>query len=62
MRTIDNKATAEASWLERTTQNLWLLRRMAGMVLAYVVAGGRIRRRYEAKAARGEILWVDEEL
>jgi len=29
------------------------------MVFQYVVPGGRLRREYRRKAARGEVYWVD---
>jgi hypothetical protein len=39
--------------------DLALLWRIAGMVIQYALAGGRLRREYRRKEARGEVLWVD---
>jgi hypothetical protein len=36
-----------------------LLRRIVGMVLQYAFAGGRLRREYRRREARGEVLWLD---
>jgi hypothetical protein len=38
-----------------------LLVQIVRMIFGYVVAGGRVRRRYRALEARGETLWLDEE-
>jgi hypothetical protein len=40
-------------------RDLALLRRILGMVLEYTFAGGRLRREYRRKEARGEVYWVD---
>ena len=40
-------------------RDLALLWRIAGMVFQYVVPGGRLRREYRRRAARGEVYWVD---
>jgi hypothetical protein len=40
-------------------RDLALLRRLAAMVWQYAVAGGRLRREYRRKEARGEVFWVD---
>ncbi|HEY7409372.1 MAG TPA: hypothetical protein VII13_01445 [Vicinamibacteria bacterium] len=53
MRTLQ---AAPATALRRDLGLLW---RIAGMVLEYVVAGGRLRREYRRREARGEVLWVD---
>jgi hypothetical protein len=53
MRTLQ---AAPATTLRRDLGLLW---RIAGMVLEYVVAGGRLRREYRRREARGEVLWVD---
>jgi hypothetical protein len=42
-------------------RDLRLLVRIARMLLDYLVAGGRLRRRYRALEARGETFWVDED-
>ena len=34
--------------------------RIFWMLVGYFVVGGRIRRRYRALEARGEVFWVDE--
>jgi hypothetical protein len=36
-----------------------LLRRIASMVFQYLIAGGRLRREYRRREARGEVLWLD---
>ena len=56
MRTLDS-AQAERPW----QRDLGLLWRMARMLVGYWVVGGRLRRLYRGKQARGETLWVDEE-
>jgi hypothetical protein len=43
----------------RIVRDLALLRRIAGMVWEYWFAGGRLRREYRRKEARGEVFWVD---
>ena len=35
--------------------------RIFWMLVGYFVVGGRIRRRYRALEARGEVFWVDED-
>jgi len=55
MRTLD--APLERSW----RRDLALLVRIGGMLVGYLVVGGRLRRRYRALEARGETFWVDEE-
>ena len=40
-------------------RDLALLRRIAAMVWQYAVAGGRLRREYRRREARGEVFWVD---
>jgi len=54
MRTLH--AAQSATGLRR---DLALLRRIAGMVFEYLLAGGRLRREYRRKEARGEVFWVD---
>jgi hypothetical protein len=56
MRTLETAPRANA-W----RRDLRLLWSMAGMLAVYWVAGGRLRRRYRRKEARGETFWVDEE-
>jgi len=45
------------------TRSLWrdvrLLQRIASMVVQYWVQGGRLRREYRRREARGEVLWLD---
>ena len=53
MRTLDS---APRFGLRR---DLVLLRRIAVMLFEYVFVGGRLRREYRRKEARGEIFWVD---
>jgi hypothetical protein len=43
----------------RVRRDLALLWRIAGMVMEYVVAGGRLRREYRRRQARGEVYWLD---
>jgi hypothetical protein len=40
-------------------RDLVLLRRLAAMLFQYWFAGGRLRREYRRKMARGEVYWVD---
>ena len=40
-------------------RDIALLRRIAGMLFQYLFAGGRLRREYRRKEARGEVYWVD---
>ncbi len=53
MRTLDS---ARSSGLRR---DLALLRRIATMLYQYCFEGGRLRREYRRKEARGEVFWVD---
>ena len=62
MRTIDGQGVTGASLWERIGRDVRLLWRIGQMLYAYLVVGRRIRQAYRAKAARGEIFWVDEEL
>ena len=54
MRTLDT-----AHQVGSVRRDLALLLRIAGMVFQYVVEGGRVRRAYRRKEARGEVYWVD---
>jgi hypothetical protein len=54
MRTLEE--APRAGGLER---DLALLRRIVAMLFQYIVSGGRLRREYRRKEARGEIYWVD---
>ena len=56
MRTLDT-APQQSPW----RRDLSLLFRIAGMLLGYWLVGGRMRRRYRKKEARGETFFVDEE-
>jgi hypothetical protein len=56
MRTLD-PARRQRPW----RRDLDLLLRIAGMLVGYVVVGGRLRRRYRAAERRGETLFVDED-
>ena len=40
-------------------QDLRLLRSIGSMVLQYWIQGGRLRREYRRREARGETLWLD---
>ena len=40
-------------------RDLALLRRIASMVFQYLLPGGRLRRQYRRREARGEVFWVD---
>ncbi|MDH3675867.1 MAG: hypothetical protein OES12_10260 [Anaerolineae bacterium] len=62
MRTIDEQFSRDTSFWQRLMRDLRLLSRIFQMLYAYLVLGGSVRRKYRAKAARGEIFWVDEEL
>ena len=48
-----------APFSTRVRRDLALLWRIAGMVMEYAVAGGRLRREYRRRQARGEVLWLD---
>ena len=54
MRTV--QAAQRESRLRRDVALLW---RIAGMVIQYAFAGGRLRREYRRKEARGEVYWLD---
>ena len=62
MRTIDEQAIKGASFWQQVGRDVRLLLRIAQMLYAYLVIGRSIRRKYQDKAARGEVYWVDEEL
>jgi hypothetical protein len=53
VRTLD--AETQVGW----KRDLALLRRLTSMLIQYCFAGGRLRREYRRKEARGEIYWVD---
>ncbi len=53
MRTLDS---APASALRR---DIALARRIAVMLFQYLFQGGRLRREYRRREARGEVFWVD---
>jgi hypothetical protein len=40
-------------------RDIALLRRLVAMLFQYWVGGGRLRREYRRRAARGEVYWVD---
>jgi hypothetical protein len=40
-------------------QDLRLLRSIGSMVLQYWIQGGRLRREYRRREARGDVLWLD---
>jgi hypothetical protein len=40
-------------------RDLVLLQRIGLMLFQYLVAGGRLRREYRRKEARGETFWLD---
>ncbi|NJN83324.1 MAG: hypothetical protein HC802_14270 [Caldilineaceae bacterium] len=61
MRTIDGQKIKGNSLWSRFVRDVRLLWRIGQMLFAYLVAGRRIRRVYQEKAARGEIYWVDQE-
>jgi len=44
----------------RIRRDLRLLWRMGLMVVGYWTVGESLRREYRRKAARGEVLWLDE--
>lgn len=50
MRTLDGSTRLS---------DLRLLRRLLGMLWQYLTVGGRLRREYRRKEARGEVYWVD---
>jgi hypothetical protein len=54
MRTLEGIAPTAA--LRRDLRLLW---RMAVMLLRYWTVGGRMRREYRKREARGEVYWVD---
>jgi hypothetical protein len=55
MRTVTSTG-ATASLM----RDLRLLFQIASMILDYWLAGGRLRREYRRREARGEVLWLDE--
>jgi hypothetical protein len=40
-------------------RDLVMLQRIAAMLFQYFVGGGRLRREYRHKEARGEVFWLD---
>jgi len=54
MRTVNSGDVAGG--LRRDLELLW---RIASMVVQYWIAGGRLRREYRRREARGEVLWLD---
>jgi hypothetical protein len=54
MRTLD--AASRTAGLKR---DVALLLRLAAMLFQYLVPGGRLRREYRRREARGEVYWVD---
>lgn len=53
MRTID---APPAQGLRRDLALAW---RIGGMLLQYFLVGGRLRREYRRREARGDVYWVD---
>ncbi|MFQ5605526.1 MAG: hypothetical protein ACE5HS_19830 [bacterium] len=62
MRTIDNQFAAATSIWQRLQRDIRLLLRIVNLLFAYLTKGGRIRRIYRDREARGETFWVDEDL
>ena len=54
MRTLEG--SSRTAGLRR---DLALLLRLAAMLFQYLIPGGRLRREYRRKEARGEVCWVD---
>ena len=54
MRTLDT-----ASRTLGLKRDVGLLLRLGAMLFQYLVPGGRLRREYKRKEARGEVYWVD---
>ncbi len=54
MRTLTAVAPNPTLW--RDVRLLW---RIAAMLVQYWVQGGRLRREYRRREARGEVLWLD---
>ena len=54
MRTLEG--VPRTTGLRRDAALLW---RLAVMLFQYLVPGGRLRREYRRKEARGEVYWVD---
>lgn len=59
MRTIESQSAGVGSRWGRARRDLALLRRLASMVWAYALEGGRVRRQYRARASSGGTYWVD---
>lgn len=55
MRTLTAARTTEG--LRRDLVLLW---RIASMIVQYWLPGGRLRREYRRREARGQVLWLDE--
>jgi len=55
MRTVTS--TGATASLKRDLRLIW---QIAAMILDYWLAGGRLRREYRRREARGEVLWLDE--
>jgi hypothetical protein len=54
MRTIEGASRAEGF-----RRDLALVFRLASMLFQYAFSGGRLRREYRKKEARGEVFWLD---
>ena len=59
MRTVDSEGDVDSAF-GRLRRDIHTARRIAAMVFAYATMGGRIRRRYAAKAESGGTYWVDD--
>jgi hypothetical protein len=55
MRTLTS--TGATGSLKRDLVLLW---QIGAMIVDYWLAGGRLRREYRRREARGEVLWLDE--
>ena len=59
MRTLDGNFSKKTSLWSRLLRDVRLLARLGKQALGYAVTGGRVRRKYRAKQARGEVFWLD---
>lgn len=61
MHTVDSQLITSRSVWSRLRRDLRLLVRIVKMTKQYVLAGGRVRRRYRRSQARGSIYWLDDD-
>lgn len=60
MATLEDRfCVREGGWWRRSRRDVALLAYLARLIWLWLVPGGRVRRAYRAKAAAGDVYWVD---